>query len=361
MFAQTELFWINTSVGIQRADLQGQNQALIVEGEDAQSQGLTIDFVHQKIYWTNWEKDIIQRADFDGSNVETIEVAGMVLPEGVALDLIHGKMYWVDSGADQISRANLDGSELEVILQLEPCNLDELTLDLDNNHLYWAEYGQTGGMGPSTGKIKRADLDGSNPVILVEITHATIKGIALDPDAGMVYWTDCNFNKIQRANLDGSNVEDLITSGLSSPNSLDLDLNDQQMYWSDGGTKSIYRANFDGSGITLLVGGIDNPQSLAVVNCPERTVDCQGLNRVSAESIFPGNLFPNPFQNQLNLDQLPLGSELRVYTTTGQLIWESTVHTPQLQIHTHSWPFGMLLLELAQDGGRSVQKVIHLE
>ena len=49
------------------------------------------------------------------------------------------------------------------------------------------------------------------------------KGLALDTEAGKIYWTDSGSNKIQRANLDGSDVEDLLTGGSSAPLGLALD------------------------------------------------------------------------------------------------------------------------------------------
>ena len=41
-----------------------------------------------------------------------------------------------------------------------------------------------------------------------------------------MYWTDFGTGKIQRADLDGSNIEDLITTGLSSPLGIALDVSD---------------------------------------------------------------------------------------------------------------------------------------
>ena len=58
-------------------------------------------------------------------------------------------------------------------------------------------------------------------------------GIALDPDAGKMYWTDYRTDKIQRANLDGSQVEDLVTTGLSGPSGIALDPGAGKMYWTD--------------------------------------------------------------------------------------------------------------------------------
>ena len=48
------------------------------------------------------------------------------------------------------------------------------------------------------------------------------RGLALDAEAGKLYWTDSGTGKIQRANLDGTEVEDLVTEGLLSPRGLAL-------------------------------------------------------------------------------------------------------------------------------------------
>ena len=37
-------------------------------------------------------------------------------PQGIALDPVDGKMYWTDWGARKIRRANLDGSGAEDVL-----------------------------------------------------------------------------------------------------------------------------------------------------------------------------------------------------------------------------------------------------
>ena len=51
-------------------------------------------------------------------------------------------------------------------------------------------------------------------------------GLVTPEDAGAskIYWTDAGTGKIQRANLDGTSVEDLVTTGLSDPVGIALDL-----------------------------------------------------------------------------------------------------------------------------------------
>ena len=70
-----------------------------------------------------------------------------------------------------------------------------------------------------------------------------------------MYWTDSGTGKIQRANLDGSGVEDLVTTGLTAPRGIALDPRAGKMYWTDYWTNTIHRANLDGSQIEDLVTG----------------------------------------------------------------------------------------------------------
>ena len=48
------------------------------------------------------------------------------------------------------------------------------------------------------------------------------------------YWEDIGTGKIQRANLDGSNVEDLVTQGLDDPDGIALNVANGKMYGQIG-------------------------------------------------------------------------------------------------------------------------------
>jgi hypothetical protein len=70
-----------------------------------------------------------------------------------------------------------------------------------SEYIYWIEMGG--------GKIRRANLDGTNPVDLITVNNAF--GIALDLTNNHIYWAEVGTSKIRRANLDGTNPVDLIT------------------------------------------------------------------------------------------------------------------------------------------------------
>ncbi len=90
------------------------------------------------------------------------------------------------------------------------------------------------------------------------------EGIALDAEAGKIYWTDTEKEKIQRANLDGSQVEDLINNNLKTPWGIALDTDQKQMYWSDRDSGNISRANLDGSHVETILKGLKGPVGIAL-------------------------------------------------------------------------------------------------
>ncbi len=119
------------------------------------------------------------------------------------------------------------------------------------NLIYWADETQ--------GKIKRAPIDGLQTDQLV--SAGSPESIALDVDAGKMYWTD--FTRIRRTNLDGSNAETLVT-GLGSPRGIALDLVNDKMYWSDTNNKRIMWADLDGNNIQSLSTGTTKPYGIAL-------------------------------------------------------------------------------------------------
>jgi DNA-binding beta-propeller fold protein YncE len=166
------------------------------------------------------------------------------------------KIYW--TGGGKIRRANLDGTEIQDLVSWEFAAFQGIALDLDEEKMYWAD-GASGG-------ILRANLDGT----AVEEVVAGLDrpdGVAVDVARGRIYWTDGGTDKIQRANLDGTHVEDVIPPWyLWDPVDLALDVAHGKVYWT-GATISgpaVRRANLDGSGAHNLVTGLSWPRGIAL-------------------------------------------------------------------------------------------------
>jgi DNA-binding beta-propeller fold protein YncE len=218
-------------------------------------------------YWTDpggaAGSDLIRRANEDGSGIQTVATS-LQAPRGLALDPIHQRMYWSDPGAHAIQVGNLDGSG--PIQNVVPTGnaAAGVALDVPSGKLYWTDAENLPGM---TGRIRRANLDGSSPdSIVTGLMHPA--GLALDPGHGKVYWTELDsksdgLGSIQRANLDGSNVETILT-GIDEANGLAIDPIHGKLYWPELTTKRIQSSNLDGSDVHDLVTGIDSPTSVAL-------------------------------------------------------------------------------------------------
>ena len=287
--------------GIQRANLDGSSiEDTYPYASDPFD--IALDAEAGKIYWTNvrgarGDSNTIFRSDIERAGGTDLLESWPESPSGLALDLPEGKVYWTDEGdwantpvdgspAGRIRRANMDGSEPETLLDVwdmtEPHGID---VDLRNRKIYWAETGSY--HWPGGGAIHRMGIGGSQHETL--LTDISPWDLALDVQAGKMYWTDTGeietYNqirsgnrradspsngKILRSELDGTNIETIV-SGLDSPRGIALDLANGRVYWTDEGALSPYepdgairRANLDGSGMETLVQGLGEPNSIAL-------------------------------------------------------------------------------------------------
>ena len=160
------------------------------------------------------------------------------------------KVYWSPSTAP-IYRANLDGTNVELVVNIADQNVYELDVDPIGGKLYWLDYA-----GQQT-SLLWANLDGSNVQTLLSVAWAS--GLDVDVYGGKIYWVQGS-GEIQRANLDGTNVELLLVMG--SP--WDIALACGKMYWNYRVSGVIRRANLDGTGAEVILMGIDDGGGLAV-------------------------------------------------------------------------------------------------
>ncbi len=245
--ANTWFYLANPMGKIQRANLDGSNITSVLQSEINAAHCLALDFESNKIYWIDHGTYSLRRANLDGSQIETL-ISQTVptppnspfppLPSAIALDLSGGKMYWGtrdnNTSTPAIQRANLDGSQYEALVhtvQAQVSGLEQiysLALDLEHGKMYWSQDRYE----PALGKVKRSNLDGSQ---IETLFYATTASIALDHIAGKIYWSKKldSGGSIHRANLDGSNPEIVVSQNVGTPLHIALDLHRSQIFWTD--------------------------------------------------------------------------------------------------------------------------------
>ena len=171
------------------------------------------------MYWINVNSGTLHR--LVGAEVENL-VPGVRNATDLAMDVAGGKLYWTERTGDstgRIRRANLDGTNVQLVKELKSVP-HGIALDAAGRKLYWTA---------SSGKIKRANLNGSGSENVVPGGLESPKGLALDVSGGKVYWTEMS-GRIRRANLDGSNVEGVVAIDSGTP--MNLVVFDDKVYWT---------------------------------------------------------------------------------------------------------------------------------
>ena len=84
---------------------------------------LDFDFSSGYIFWTDVIEENIKRAKIEENpKVEVLVHIDLDTPDGIAVDWINKKLYWTDTGNDMIEVADFDGNNR---LQLVKAGLEE--------------------------------------------------------------------------------------------------------------------------------------------------------------------------------------------------------------------------------------------
>ncbi len=167
------------------------------------------------------------------------------------------RLFFLDAGGRVLS-ANPDGSDLKTIVTEGRKIPDGIAVDVEAGHIYWTNMGNPS---KNDGSIDRSDLDGSNITNIIPSGGTfTPKQIKLDKKNGRLYWSDREGMRMMRCNLDGSDVETLVDTSLgdSRPGNdarkwcvgVALDVEGGKLYWTQkgpdkGGQGRIFCANLE--------------------------------------------------------------------------------------------------------------------
>lgn len=245
---------------------------VLVEGTDQGPDGIGVDLEGGRLYWTSMGDPFggtgqlggehpppgtLQRARLDGTDVERIVAPGLTrTPKQLALDLEHDHVYWADREGATLWRAGLDGSDPTPLVTGHGLReLVGVALDVPAGHLYFSD--RTGGhlwragLDVPAGQTAddRTDLEA---VVVTEGTSMPVD-VAIDPDAGRLYWTDRLAGTVQRVGLElpeGQTAEtrtdvETVLDGLEEPIGIALDAPNDRLYVTELG-RGVSEATLDG-------------------------------------------------------------------------------------------------------------------
>lgn len=249
-------------------------------------------------------------------HVDVLPINGLSFPDGVAVLPFANLLCWGDQSLGVIGAAQLNGAGAHTLLTT-PFH-SGIAFDGVHRKIYWST-----ALTPTTGEIRRANLNGSNVEVVV-VGYGKPARIALDPIGGKIYWTDYVFDAVARANLDGSSVQYIYVVGSTlNPNGIALDLDAGKVYWGQSyafDREKIMRMNLNGTNPEDVIVGAFGIITDIVFAAQTSGVDLTGPD--PRLTLLQG-AWPNPFSGQtaIKLD-LPEELEVRltVHTTDGRQV-----------------------------------------
>jgi DNA-binding beta-propeller fold protein YncE len=291
------IFFLDLAAGrVLSANPDGSDLRTLVSEGRKLPDGLVVDVAAGHLYWTNMgnpkaNDGSIFRSDLNGRNMTTIIAPGDTFtPKQLQIDKPNGKLYWSDREGMRVMRANLDGSRIETLVDTshgDPRPGTDaakwcvgIAIDVDAGKLYWT---QKGGDNAGEGRILRANLDiprGQTPTNRTDIELLYEKlpepiDLDLDLESRLFYWTDRGDpprgNTVNRAPLEapqgGRPPPEIVFSNLMEGIGLALDPKHGRMFITDFGG-SVYSANLDGTGQKTLLFAEGNLTGIAYVELP---------------------------------------------------------------------------------------------
>ncbi|CAM4728078.1 unnamed protein product [Leuciscus chuanchicus] len=203
----------------------------------------------------------IEYVPLEGHDLKKNEAkTALHLPEkvviGIAYDCLEKMVYWTDISTPAISRANLQGGEPVHLIQSDLGSPEGIAIDHLGRNLFWTD--------SMKDRIEVSSLDGSQRRVLVNTDLVNPRAIITDPTNGYIYWADWNRDspKIEMAYMDGTNRRVLVKDDLSLPNGLTYDPRTSLLCWADAGTHKVECMNPQHGSRTQLMDGIQYPFGL---------------------------------------------------------------------------------------------------
>jgi len=202
---------------------------------------LDFDFDGGNIYWSEITSETIQRAEVkNGSDVEVIIKEDLSMPEGIAVDWINKKLYWTDSGTLRIEVADLNGENRLSLVQSGLLKPRAIAVHPFIGYMFWTDWGDKS-------KIEKCGMNGEpkSRQVIVNKNIVWPNGLTIDYTLNRIWWTDAKpglSDTIESADLNGNHRRIVLKSG-SLEHPFGISLFQDNVYWTDRESGKLFRTN----------------------------------------------------------------------------------------------------------------------
>jgi len=242
------------------------SEAAVVRPRLAESaRGLTLDRSEGILYWAAREGDRIQLGRWNDASISDLPVAG--LDSAYAIEYVGAEdaLYWSDYGTDAIHRLPLGGGEIETLVEglVAP---RQIAIDPEAGMVYWVDRGAGSVQGaPLRGApLSGAEIEPTEARTLAE-GFAAPYGIAVHPTEAALLVGDAEEGVIYRIELPSGEVSTWLAEAGTHPSFLAVDSANATLYWTDNRDNVLRRRPLAGGETEVIAEGFEGPRGLVLV------------------------------------------------------------------------------------------------
>lgn len=120
-----------------------------------------------------------------------------VSPAGLALDWVTNKIYWTDQGTKRIEVASTNGKQRALLIWQRLEKPRDIVVNPIDGLMFWSDWGPAA-------VIERAGMDGSQRRVLVSKNLQWPNGLSVDGKRNRLYFVDGGTKTLEYINFDGT-------------------------------------------------------------------------------------------------------------------------------------------------------------
>lgn len=230
---------------------------------------IALDYLYELdqifIFWVDVIDDRLYRGELIQStitNIEAIIEGGLNFAEGLAIDWIAHNIYWVDSNFNQIEVAHIDGLSRKTLLTEHLSNPRAIVLDPNKGIMFWTDWDF------NQPRIESASMDGTFRHLVIQVEPGSWpNGLTLDFILERIYWIDAKTDTLSTVKYNGEDFRNILVGNNYLTHPFAMSLYENYVYWSDWRTNSLVRANkWNGTKVEVIAQTFFQPFDVKIVH-----------------------------------------------------------------------------------------------
>jgi low density lipoprotein receptor-related protein 5/6 len=207
--------------------------------------GLDYHYSEGYMYWSDVRTGSLNRAFLNGTSAEVLLHTEDPVIDGIAVDWVNEKLYWTEATVGEVLVMDIaQRQRIKLIDNYDGSTTRAIAVDPTTRYMYWSDWGEQA-------RIERAGMDGSHRTILHDTDLTWPNGITIDYENQKLYWVDASLDTLECSSVDGSGRtllerDDVILHPFS------ITLEKDFLFWTDWHHLAIFTAHKDQPNDTII-------------------------------------------------------------------------------------------------------------